>query len=85
MPLAFRLTRAFSISRRCRSKEVGRPSNATYPAHYHARSSLWDGRYSETPTGPRTPKRGPSVHHISGNIALSAARPRIVSASRSNG
>src|SRR6266436_7536396 len=46
------LTRAFSISGRCRGKGTRRPINATYPAHHPARSSLWDGRYSEGPDWP---------------------------------
>ncbi len=50
-----------------------RPTNATYPAHHHARSSLvpiQDERIWVTLTGPRTPKRGPSIHHSPGSMAL---------------
>jgi len=46
------LTRAFSISGRCRGKGTRRPINATYLGHHPARSSLWDGRYSEGPDWP---------------------------------
>jgi hypothetical protein len=50
-----------------------RPTDATYPAHHHARSSLvpiQDERIWVTLTGPRTPKRGPSIHHSPGSMAL---------------
>jgi hypothetical protein len=47
------LTRAFSISGRCRGKGTRRPINATYPAHHPARSSLWMGATQKALTGPR--------------------------------
>ena len=50
--MAFPLTRAFSVSRRCRSKEISAPLTPPIRRTITPRSSLWDGRYSESPDWP---------------------------------
>jgi hypothetical protein len=73
------LTRAFSISSRCHSKETTRPINATYPAHHPARSSpLVPFRMStpqETLTGPRRPYDAGLCMQVVSKWGTGRARP----------